>query len=270
MTAPDPSQYPPAGAPAPQFGPAGAPAPAPKKATGIYIRLADLIVAAGALIIVLFSWAPVVGFSDSVDNGEIGRSLWTWLSPLGLFVLVAALGLIATAAVDTWWHRDKPMVGLHRHHVQVGVAVFALLVVFGMCFADPYDVSGLRGSSIGFGVSYGGIIQLLGALVAAVGAVLNFFNQLQNPIGVPSVSVSQPPAYHPQQPQGPQGYPQQPPAGSYPPPQQPMQQPPVPPQQPNAYPQAGTPTMFDPNPGGTGDGGDRTQPLHQPPTTPNN
>jgi hypothetical protein len=254
MTAPDQPQYQPVGAPV------AAPAPKAKGAVSVYVRLADLIVAGGAVIILLFSWAPMVGAGDDSDNAHISASLWGWLSPLGLFVLLAALGLIATAAVDTWWHREKPMVGLHRHHVQVGMALFALVVIFGMCFANPYD--DLFGSRVDFGVSYGGIIQLLGALIAAAGAVLNFFNQLQNPIGLPSLPVSQPPAY---QPPAPQGYPLQPQAPGVPQQGGPAQ-PYTPPTGPG-YPQAGAPTVYDANPAGNASAPatDQTQPI-QPPT----
>jgi hypothetical protein len=172
--------------------------PAAAKASGgLYIRLADLIVGGGALFILLVSWAPMVGFSSlSGKNTEldvIGRSLWSWLSPLGLLVIIGVLALIGTAVVDVWWKKDAPLVGLHRHHVQVGLALFVLLDLIGMSFADPYTFPGY--GSIGFGPSFGGILMILGGLVAAAGAILNFFNQLQNPIGMPSVSVTAPHTY---------------------------------------------------------------------------
>jgi hypothetical protein len=163
--------------------PPAAPAPAGSK---FAISLADLLVAGGALVIFLFSFAPVVGFDSDANNNQIGRSLWSWLSPLGLFVIIAVLALIASAAVDTWWHKGKPITGgLHRHHLQVGLALFVLVTIFGMALADPYsDLTG--GLSLGFGVAWGGIIQLLGALVVTGGAVLNYFDLLQNKLSLPT------------------------------------------------------------------------------------
>lgn len=200
----------------PQYQP---PAPAPKGASGLYIRLADLVIVGGALILLLFSFGPVVGFSDlnplaQRELSNAGTSLWSWLSPLGLFVLLATLLLLASAAVDTWWKRDRQMVGLHRHHIQVGLALFVLFALLGMCFADPYSGLGL-GAAFGFGISWGGVIQLFGALIMAAGAILNHFSLLQNPIAMPKPA----PAV------APQAYPGAP-AGGYTPPVPPQSVPP--------------------------------------------
>ncbi len=160
---------------------------APKASGGLYIRLADLLVAAGGILILLFSWAPIVSFGSELEDNGIGRSLWSWLSPIGLFVVLAVLLLIGTAVADIWWKKDAPLVGLHRHHVQVGLALFVLVDIIGLTFASIGGVS----PSVGFG----GVVDILFALVATAGAVLNFFNQLQNPIGMPNVSVSAPHAH---------------------------------------------------------------------------
>lgn len=175
----------------PQYQPpAPAPAAAPKEASGLYIRLADLIIAGGSLFILLFSFGPMVGFSGlnrlaAQELSNAGTSLWSWLSPLGLLVILAVVLLLGSAAVDTWWKRDRQLAGLHRHHIQVALALFVLVVIFGMCFADPYSGLGF-GAAIGFGVSWGGVMQLFGALIVAAGAVLNHFNLLQNPIAMPT------------------------------------------------------------------------------------
>ena len=54
------------------------------------------------------------------------------LRPLGIFVILATLLLLATALVDTWWKRDEAKVGVNRHHLQVGLALFVLVDIFGM------------------------------------------------------------------------------------------------------------------------------------------
>jgi hypothetical protein len=198
-----------------------APAPAPKPASALSIKLADLIVGVGALIILLFSFGPVVSYPIGGYNLP-GRSLWSWLSPLGLFVILAALLLLGTAIADVWWKRDKQLAGVHRHHVQVGLALYVLFTVIGLCFAS------IGGVSIGIG--WGGIFEILGALVVTAGALLNHFEQLQNPIAMPNVSVkpsssttSYPPAqqgYAPPAPQ--QGYAPPAPQQGYAPPTAPV------------------------------------------------
>jgi hypothetical protein len=214
-----------------------APAPAASK---FGVTLADVLVAGGALIILLFSWGRVVSYRPLYQGPQglvfatstSGPSLWSWLRPLGIFVILAALGLIATAAIDTWWKRDKQVVGLHRHHVQVGLALYALVTIFGMMLAGGAGVS----------VGWGGIIQFLGALVAATGAILNHFNLLQNklelpargakpatypPAGVYQTGYAAPPA---------QGYPAQAAPGYAPPAQSPA------PADPNMPPASSDPT----------------------------
>lgn len=157
------------------MNPAPPPAAPASARLNLSVKFADLLVAAGAMIILLFSWAPMT----SRYYGFLGgRSLWSWLSPLGLFVILATLALLGTAAVDTWWKRDKQMAGLHRHHVQVGLALYVLVTVFGMALAGP------------FGMGWGALFHLFGALIAAVGAVLNHFNLLQNELSMPAGATS--------------------------------------------------------------------------------
>ena len=171
------------------------PAAAP---SGLYIRLADALVAAGALLILLFSWAPMVSPKLSVrSDPTFHSSLWRWLSPLGLFVVLAVLLLLATAFLDTFWQRSKPLVGLHRHHVQVGLELFVIVDIFGMMLADPF--ASIEGLGSVLGVGWGGVMMLLFALIATAGAILNHFNMLQNPLSLPkpAPAVGYPPAAAP-------------------------------------------------------------------------
>jgi hypothetical protein len=171
----------------------------PSANVGIKFRMtqADGLVAVGALIILLFSWGSVVsynipdalrrlGVSDS-DLGLSGTSLWSYLRPLGIFVILAALILLATALIDVWWKRDEAKVGVNRHHLQVGLALFVLVDIFGM---------GLTGGD-GVSMGWGAIVQLLGALIATAGAVLNHLNQLQTPLPIPVGGSSKPAPTYP-------------------------------------------------------------------------
>jgi hypothetical protein len=187
MTTPDQPQY--------------APPPAPKAASGFYIRIADALIAGGALIMFLFSFAPFV----SVDTGfgSVHQNAWSFETPVVLFVVFAAILLLGSAFLDTFWHRDKQIVGLNRHHVQVGLALYAFVTLIAFALAGAgQDVPG---------IGWGGIFMVLGSIVAAAGAVMNHFSLLQGPLAMPASSpkpvgpAAYPPAqggYAPPQPQG--------------------------------------------------------------------
>ncbi|HEY1484511.1 MAG TPA: hypothetical protein VGF84_00320 [Micromonosporaceae bacterium] len=187
MTTPDQPQY--------------APPPAPKAASKYYIRIADALIAVGALIMFLFSFAPFI--SVDAGFGVTGhQNAWNFETPVVLFVVFAAILLLASAFLDTFWHRDKQIVGLNRHHVQVGLALYAFVTLIAFALAD-------KGPGVGFG--WGGIFMLLGVIVATAGAVLNHFNLVQGPLSLPASSpkpvgpAAYPPAqggYAPPQPQG--------------------------------------------------------------------
>ncbi len=169
------------------MNPEPTPATSARAGSTIAISLADLLVLAGTLIVLIFSGARTVSYAGS--NGD-GLSLWgSAFRPLGIFVILATLLLLGTAVVDTWWKRDQAKVGLNRHHLQVGLALFVLVDIFGFCF---------WGGS-GVGVGWGGILQLLGALVAAAGAVLNHFGQMQNTVAIPNATAKPAPTYPPAQ-----------------------------------------------------------------------
>src|SRR5262245_9961371 len=94
------------------------PATSARPGSTLAITLADLLVLAVTLIVLIFSGARTVSYTGS--NGD-GLSLWgAAFRPLGIFVILATLLLLGTAVVDTWWKRDEAKVGLNRHHLQVG------------------------------------------------------------------------------------------------------------------------------------------------------
>jgi hypothetical protein len=179
MTTPDQPQY--------------APVPAPKAASGFYIRIADALIAGGGLIMFLFSFAPFASAPDGLGSSVSLGNAWSFLTPVLLFVVFAAILLIASAFLDTFWHRDKQMVGLNRHHVQVGLALYAFVTLIA------FALSGAGANNPGIG--WGGIFMVLGSIVAAAGAVLNHFNLVQNPLTMPA-SKPKPAVAYP----GPQNY----------------------------------------------------------------
>jgi hypothetical protein len=176
----------------------------PTPATAWRISYADVLVAVGGLIIFFFSFAPFVDNSIEFLGEHVGGSqnAWGYVSPLVLFIVLAGMVLVATAAIDVVWPRERQIVGLHRHHVQVGVALYAFVNMVGFALA-------------GVGLSWGGAFLFIGSAIAAAGAILNHFNMLQNSIALPmpkpNTASGAPAGYVP--PQG--GY--APPAGYVPP-----------------------------------------------------
>jgi hypothetical protein len=155
MTTPNQSPY------------SGAPAP---KAGGFNLRMADALVAVGGLLIFLFSFAPFV------SAGGYSTSAWHVVAPVVVFVVLAGVLLVATAFLDTFWHRGKQYVGVNRHHVQVGLALYTLVTLIGFALA----------STDGGGFGWGAIFMLIGSLVATAGALLNHFNLMQDSLPIPS------------------------------------------------------------------------------------
>jgi hypothetical protein len=188
---PNQPQYP---APGNQPAPAGA-------GRGLSFALSDVIVGGAAFLFFIFSFMPLISIdvaSFSGFGGSADTSLWDFVSPLGWWVAVANVLLLATAAAALWWSREKEYVGFRRSQVQVALGLYVFLFVLGILFAE-HSIFG-----------WGGWLMLLFSLVALAGAVLGHLGMLQEPVAIPTGRRSAPAA--------PAGY-QAPPAGGYTPPQ---------------------------------------------------
>jgi hypothetical protein len=185
---PNQPQYP---APGSQPTPAGA-------GRGLSFALSDVIVGGGAFLFFIFSFTPLLSAGPDHTN------LWDFTSPLGWWVAVANVLLLATAVAALWWPRDKEYVGFRRSQVQVALGLYVFLFVLGILFADHSF----------FG--WGGWMMLLCSLVALAGAVLGHLGLLQDPVAVPTGRKATPAGYQ----APPAGY-QAPPAGGYAPQQAP-------------------------------------------------
>jgi hypothetical protein len=198
--------------------------PATSSGRSLSFALSDVIVAGAAFLFFVFSFTPIV----SVSIGSVGgininvpsatRNLWQFDSPLGWWTAIANLLVLATAVASLWWPRDKQYVGFSRNQVQLVIALFVFIEIFGSLIA--------LGSIFG----WGGYLMFVCSIAALAGAVLGHVGMLQNEIAVPGIGGSgnqaapPPAAYAPpasyEPPSG--GY--QPPA-SYQPPQQTVEQP---------------------------------------------
>ena len=187
---PNQPQYP---APGNQPAPAGA-------GRGLSFAMSDVIVGGGAFLFLIFSFTPLLSAGPDHTN------LWDFVSPLGWWVAVANVLLLATAVAAMWWSREKEYVGFRRSQVQVALGLYVFLFVLGILFAYHSF----------FG--WGGWLMLLFSLVALAGAVLGHLGMLQEPVAIPTGRTSTPaaaPTY------------QAPPAGGYAPPQAGGYQPPA-------------------------------------------
>lgn len=153
-------------------------------------RLGDLLVAAGALMVFLFSFAPFVQYGGEFGEfvappGFSGRfnawSLETFMVPLTTFVVVAALLSLAAVAARFLLRRDLSALGFRLRQVEVGLALFVFVVLLGMIASNKpiffgarrFDDPVLTESTLA--VSWGAVLMLIGALLAVSGAVLNHF-----------------------------------------------------------------------------------------------
>jgi hypothetical protein len=193
----------------PQY-PATGNSPSPAGAgRGLSFALSDVIVAGGAFLFLIFSFTPLISIDVtgiSAFGGSADTNLWDFVSPLGWWVGVANVLLLATAVVALWWPRDKEYVGFRRSQVQVALGLYVFLFILGILFAE-HSIFG-----------WGGWLMLLFSLVALVGAVLGHLGMVQEPIAIPIRGKSAPAQVGYQAP--PAGY-QAPPAGGYAPPQAP-------------------------------------------------
>ena len=169
----------------------------PTPPDGRRIWLGDIFVLGGGLFILLFSFAPFVKYPDTVVARLLGSGVtfdgwytaWSpqmFMAPLSWWPIFAGLGAAAIAIVRMATGKDPEFLRFRAGLVQVGLALCALLVLFG------YAVSQKQ---LGFGLdrfatttdeiiannlsrpqfAWGGYLMLLGALAAAVGALLNHF-----------------------------------------------------------------------------------------------
>jgi hypothetical protein len=172
-----------------------APAPTPAPASGLRITYADALVAVGGLIVFLFSFAPLYSFDDTetILGHTVGTSFHqnSWHEALSVFIVLAALLLIGTAAIDVLWPRHKEVVGFRRHQVQLFIAIYVIVQLIG--FALSGSSTGLGGAGLGWGAYF----MIIGGLVALAGAILNHFNMLQSSLALPTGGTSAPAAYAP-------------------------------------------------------------------------
>lgn len=200
------------------------------------LRLGDVLVVVGALLVFGFSFAPFARYSDAaqaslfavatgVSPSFNAWSLQTFMVPLTTFVVVAALLGIAAAAVRFWFRRDLNLLGFRLRQLEVGLALFVFLVLLGMIASDKHVLFGARrlaeanpdfeASEVTLDTGWGAVLMLIGAIIALVGALLNHFSVgPEFPVGGDSEQPSEDEDLF----RGGGGYPPPPPSAGPPPP----------------------------------------------------
>ena len=171
------------------YGAPPAPARAPRR-----IALSDLLTAFGGLLIFAFSFAPFVAYDDDFadlvarsqnrdfDGWYMAWSLQTFMAPLTWFVIIAGLLLLASAVLRILRGGNPSRFGLSLTGVQLGLALFAFFVLVGYTLSDKQINFGLDEFAdeeirdFDLSISWGGVLMLLGALIALAGAVLAHMN----------------------------------------------------------------------------------------------
>ena len=216
------------------------------------VRIGDFAVLVGTLVVFAFSFAPFVQYDDQtrelyrpidVSMAFSAWSLETFMMPLTLFVIGAAVLTAISTVLRFVLARDPQVAGFRLRQLEVGMALFTTLVLLGMVSSSKHPVVGTRRlaethsmlspTDVSLKTGWGSILMLLGALLLLTGALLNHFNVgpaiplTGQPGGAPAAAwqVGSPPGgapYYPGQPPAGPPYPGQPPVpGQHPGPGQP-------------------------------------------------
>ena len=144
--------------------------------------IGDLLVMLGGLMIVGFSFAPFVtyGLANPIGRGvdSVNRTAWEWsayLAPLTWFVLLGGLFLLALG-LGHMLSGDRKLLTFHNSQLQLVVAAYTASILIGYALADKStQVSiSLFSSQVEVGsgeFAWGGVLMLVGSLIALVGAV---------------------------------------------------------------------------------------------------
>jgi hypothetical protein len=216
-----------------------------------FLRLGDALALGGSLLVFVFSFTPFVTVSipallGGVEDSQNAWATETFMAPLTWFVVLAGLLQIAAVAVRYLGGRDPELLGFRLTQLEVGLGLFMLVVLFSMVTSEKHVIFGAAARVQGEGgakleTGWGAILILVGALAAAVGAVLTHLSVgptiFPRPVAAaPSPGYGQPTTEGEPYPQSYPAPPTAPPAGP-----QPYAQTPAGPQPPEAQPYAPAP-----------------------------
>jgi hypothetical protein len=145
--------------------------------------IGDLLVMLGGLMIVGFSFAPFISYtlqSNGLSQGAtVNRTAWEWaafLAPLTWFLVLGGLFLLALG-LNHLLSGDRRLAGFRISQLQLVVAAYTASILIGYALTDKslqVSVTFLEAQiHVGNGeFAWGGVLMLVGSLLAVVGAVL--------------------------------------------------------------------------------------------------
>jgi hypothetical protein len=152
------------------------------------IRLGDALAVGGSVVVFAFSFAPFVKLSGTALLSALtsaglatSHNAWateTFMAPLTWFVIFAALLVIAFVLLRYPRASNPQVLGFRLTQVELGLALFTLVVLFGMVTSEKHVIFGAGARAFGEGgaglhLGWGATVMLIGALIATTGAVLN-------------------------------------------------------------------------------------------------
>jgi hypothetical protein len=166
--------------------------PYPSARAPFTLTLGDALLGGGGALIFLFSFAPFI------SGGRLKYSAWAtqfFMAPLTWWAIFAGMIMVALALTRNVWPPQREFYGFKPSHVEVGVSLFAFLVLIGYALSDKTEF---------FDFGWGGVIMTLGSVVAVVGALMNHLGI--GPTLLPNArqaAYPAPPASYPEPPAGP-------------------------------------------------------------------
>jgi hypothetical protein len=156
------------------------------------IPISDAFVMLGGVMILGFSFAPFVSYQPTTRNGAgVDFTAWEWtgyLAPLTWFVVLAGLLLLAFG-LSRALNGDQSLLTFRTSQLQFVVAAYAASVLIGYALAEKgaHSTSSVEfwGTKVQTGamqageLGWGGVLMLVGALIALVGALINLLQRPQ-------------------------------------------------------------------------------------------
>ncbi|NUT19439.1 MAG: hypothetical protein HOV77_09645 [Hamadaea sp.] len=154
------------------------------------IPISDALVMLGGVMILGFSFGPFVSYQPATRNSTaLDYSAWEWigfLAPLTWFVVVGGLLLLALG-LSRALNGDRSLLTFRTSQLQLVVAAYAVSVLIGYALteksSETTSSAEFMGARLQVGATtvgefgWGGVLMLVGALVALVGALLNLMRR---------------------------------------------------------------------------------------------
>ena len=146
--------------------------PVPARSAPLTLTLGDVLLAAGGLLIFIFSFLPWISLPSvkvpllgTVSTGGSQNAFGDLTGALPVFVFIAGILMIAFGLLRQQFG-ERQVLGFTMPQIQVMVGLFAVLMMLADLFTNRH----------GLDLGVGAILTFISALVALCGATLNHLN----------------------------------------------------------------------------------------------